>query len=113
MIIGEARAVDALWRAAQDGLPPPREDRPGQPVFAIDEPPPPGESGLRPAKSDDLETGGHILSRDLRDQALASPDPDIRALADLKGELPNSAAASKAGAAGLAYVDGDLTSACR
>jgi RimJ/RimL family protein N-acetyltransferase len=55
MIIGEARAVEALWRAAQDGLPPPREDRPGQPVFAIDEPPQAGESGLRPAKIDDLE----------------------------------------------------------
>jgi len=55
MIIGEARAVEALWRAARDGLPPPREDRPGQPVYAIDEPPPGGESGLRPAKSDDHE----------------------------------------------------------
>ena len=36
---------------------------------------------------------------DLREQALASPDPDIRALADLKGDLPNSTAgASKEGA---------------
>jgi iron complex outermembrane receptor protein len=60
------------------------------------------------SKSDDLETGGHILSKDLREQALASPDAEIRALADLKGELPNSAATSKEGALGLAYVDGDL-----
>src|SRR4249919_2549706 len=60
------------------------------------------------SKSDDLETGGHILSKDLREQALASPDRDTRELADLKGELPNSAATSKEGALGLAYVDGDL-----
>ena len=59
-------------------------------------------------KSDDLRTGGHILSKDLREQALASPDPDIQALADLKGELPNSAAESKEGAVGFAYVDGGL-----
>ena len=44
------------------------------------------------SKSDDLRTGGHLLSDDLREQALASPDPDIRALADLKGKLPNTAA---------------------
>jgi uncharacterized protein len=55
MIIGEARAVDAVWRAAKKGLPPAREDRPGQPVYAITEPPPPGESGLRAAREDDLE----------------------------------------------------------
>jgi iron complex outermembrane receptor protein len=59
-------------------------------------------------KSDDLRTGGHIVSKDLREQALASPDPEIQALADLKGELPNSAAESKEGALGLAYVDGGL-----
>jgi iron complex outermembrane receptor protein len=39
---------------------------------------------------------------------VASPDPDIRSLADLKGELPNSAASSKEGALGIGYVDGDL-----
>src|SRR5581483_7782774 len=36
-------------------LPALREDRPHQPVYAISEPPPAGESGLRPATSDDLE----------------------------------------------------------
>ena len=46
-------------------------------------------------KSDDLRTGGHLLSDDLREQALASSDPDIRALADLKGDLPNTAPESK------------------
>jgi iron complex outermembrane receptor protein len=55
-------------------------------------------------KTDDLRTGGHILSKELREEALASPDPDIRALADLKGDLPNSAAESKEVAGGVAYV---------
>ena len=58
--------------------------------------------------SDDLRTGGHILSRELREQAEASPDPDIQALADLKGKLPNSKSRSREGALALAYVDGDL-----
>ena len=49
MIIGEAAAVGELWNAAQDVLPAARQDRPGQPVYAITEPPPPGESGLRAA----------------------------------------------------------------
>ena len=55
MIIGEARAVGAVWRAAEDRLPPPREDRPGQPVYAITERPPAGGSGLRAARLDDLD----------------------------------------------------------
>jgi hypothetical protein len=55
MIIGEAAAVGDLWNAGRDRLPEPREDRPGQPVYAISELPEPGESGLRPARLDDLE----------------------------------------------------------
>jgi uncharacterized protein len=55
MIIGEAQAVGDLWRAAAEGMPEPREDRPGQPVYAINEPPPPGDSGLRAARLDDLD----------------------------------------------------------
>jgi hypothetical protein len=55
MIIGEERAVGDLWAAAGAGMPAPREDRPGQPVFVIDEPPAPGETGLRPATLDDVE----------------------------------------------------------
>ena len=59
-------------------------------------------------KTDDLRTGGYILSKDLREAALASGDPAIEALADLKGDLPNSASESKEGALGFAYVDGGL-----
>lgn len=55
MIIGETRAVGAVWRAAGNRLPPAREDRPGQPVYAITVPPPPGDSGLRAARESDLE----------------------------------------------------------
>jgi ribosomal protein S18 acetylase RimI-like enzyme len=55
MIIGAAGAVTALWEAARERLPEVREDRPGQPVFAMREPPAPGESGLRTATLVDLE----------------------------------------------------------
>jgi len=60
------------------------------------------------SKYDDLEIGGHVLSKDLREQALASPDPAVQALADLKGKLPNTAGRTGDVAAGVAYVDGDL-----
>jgi iron complex outermembrane receptor protein len=60
------------------------------------------------SKTDDLRTGGYILSEPLREQALASPDADIRALADLKGDLPNSASTTKEGAVGVGYVNGAL-----
>jgi iron complex outermembrane receptor protein len=55
----------------------------------------------------DLHTGGHILSRPLREQAAASPDPDIRARADLEGDLPNSDGRTFEAAAALAWIDGD------
>ena len=55
MLIGEARAVSELWEEARSRLPRPREDRPGQPVYLIREPPPAGETGLRPAAISDLE----------------------------------------------------------
>ncbi len=56
MIIGEEHAVGELWSEASRRLPRPREDRPGQPVFTLDEPPEPGETGLRAARAADLET---------------------------------------------------------
>ena len=56
--------------------------------------------------SDDLRTGGHLLADDLRDQARASALPEIQALADLKGDLPNTKAEAQDFAGGVAYVDG-------
>ena len=55
MIIGEERAVDALWAEAEGGMPRPRDDRPGQPVYVLYEPPPAGDSGLRRATLADLD----------------------------------------------------------
>src|SRR6476659_6700976 len=49
MMIGEERAVAELWDAAAAKMPTPREDRPGQPVYVLEEPPEPGETGLREA----------------------------------------------------------------
>ena len=60
------------------------------------------------SKYDDLDIGGFVLSKPLREQALASADPAVRALADLKGTLPNTAGRTDDGALGLAYVDGGL-----
>jgi len=54
MIIGDERAVDELWDDLSGLMPAPRNDRPGQPVFAISEPPSPGDSGLRPATDKDF-----------------------------------------------------------
>jgi RimJ/RimL family protein N-acetyltransferase len=55
MIIGEEDAVGDLWEEAKPRMPRPRDDRPGQPVYILDEPPPPGDTGLRRATQDDLE----------------------------------------------------------
>jgi RimJ/RimL family protein N-acetyltransferase len=55
MIIGEEGAVTELWQHARRLLPRPREDRPGQPVYVIETPPEPGETGLRPARESDLD----------------------------------------------------------
>ena len=60
------------------------------------------------SKYDDLDIGGFVLSDPLRKQALASSDPAISALADLKGTLPNSGGRIDDIAGGLAYVDGGL-----
>ena len=65
-----------------------------------------GDAAL--SRSDDLRTGGHLLSDDLRDAARASASPEVRALADLKGRLPNTKAESADFAGGLAYIDGGL-----
>jgi iron complex outermembrane receptor protein len=56
--------------------------------------------------NDDLRTGGHILSKPLRQQAAASADGDVRALADLRGGLPNSDGRTFDAAGALAWVYG-------
>ncbi len=55
MLIGEQRAVSDLWGAVWRKLPAPREDRPGQPVYTVSDAPEPGETGLRPARLEDLD----------------------------------------------------------
>ncbi len=55
-------------------------------------------------KTDDLETGGYILSEANRREAAASGDPEIEPLADLKGTLPNSAAETWEVAGGAALI---------
>jgi RimJ/RimL family protein N-acetyltransferase len=57
MMVGPERAVSELWDAIRERLPGPRDDRPGQPVYAISDPPEPGDTGLRPATSADM----HLL----------------------------------------------------
>jgi len=58
------------------------------------------------SKTDDLRIGGYVLSAPLRAEAAASTDPAIRALANLKGRLPNTAAETSDLALGAAYIDG-------
>jgi uncharacterized protein len=55
MIIGDERAVSELWQELGPLMPKPRDDRPGQPVYAIWDPPSPGDTGLRAATEDDFE----------------------------------------------------------
>jgi uncharacterized protein len=55
MVIGEERAVGELWDAARRRMPRPRDDRPGQPVYALREAPEPGDTALRAARLLDLD----------------------------------------------------------
>jgi uncharacterized protein len=55
MIIGDERAVTELWRDLAGLMPSPRDDRPGQPVYAISAPPPPGDTALRAATEGDFD----------------------------------------------------------
>ncbi|MFZ2996664.1 TonB-dependent receptor [Sphingobium sp.] len=56
------------------------------------------------SKSDDLRTGGYILSKPMRDIAAASADPEVREDGQLKGKLPNTAAETWEVAGGFAYI---------
>ena len=55
MIIGDEGPVTELWDAVAQQMPTPRDDRPGQPVYVIETPPEPGDSGLRAADERDYE----------------------------------------------------------
>jgi ribosomal protein S18 acetylase RimI-like enzyme len=55
MVIGHEQAVGELWERLRGRMPAPRDDRPGQPVYVLSEPPEPGSTRLRPATLDDLE----------------------------------------------------------
>jgi uncharacterized protein len=55
MLVGEERAVTELWDAASERLPEPIDDRPGQPVYLLQQPPPTGGTRLRPARLGDLD----------------------------------------------------------
>nr|WP_225421394.1 TonB-dependent receptor [Sphingomonas parva] len=57
-------------------------------------------------KTNDLEIGGYVLSPELRAEAQASTDPAIRALADMRGRLPNTAAETSDVALGAAWISG-------
>ena len=59
------------------------------------------------SKTGDLHVGGYLLSPALRAQAEASPDAEIRDLADLKGILPNSGSRLWEVAGGAALVTGN------
>ena len=54
MMIGEEGAVGQLWAEASARMRSPREDRPGQPVYVLEEAPEPGGTGLREATLADL-----------------------------------------------------------
>jgi predicted GNAT family acetyltransferase len=55
MLVGEERAVTELWEALRRRLPAPIDDRPGQPVFVLEQAPLPAGTGLRPAVLHDLD----------------------------------------------------------
>ena len=55
MIIGDERAVGELWADMARLMPAPRDDRPGQPVYAISNPPETGDTGLRAATERDFD----------------------------------------------------------
>ena len=55
-------------------------------------------------KTGNLETGGALLSPALRAEAAASGDADVRSLATLRGELPNSAGRNWEVAGGAAVI---------
>ena len=79
MLLGEERAVTDLWTAARARMPPPREDRPGQPVYVCDEPPEPGGSGLRAATLRDVDVlMPRVAAAHTEELGTTIPDRDLR-----------------------------------
>lgn len=79
MVIGDERAVDDLWAAAGHGLPVPRDDRPGEPVYAIREAPAAAATALRAATLDDLDVLVPACAAAYREEIGIDPhetDPD-------------------------------------
>jgi len=79
MVIGEEQAVGELWQEAAPLLPLPREDRPAQPVYVLDEPPEPGYTRLREATLADLDLLVPACARAHREEIGIDPlerDPD-------------------------------------
>ena len=58
------------------------------------------------SKTGNMRVGSFLLSPELRAESLASPDPDVQALAGLRGRMPNSAGRTSDIAAGVAWIDG-------
>jgi iron complex outermembrane recepter protein len=56
-------------------------------------------------KTADLDTGGYILSKALRQEAAASSDPEVNEAGALKGRIPNTQSRSWDVAGGIAYID--------
>ncbi|MFN3592721.1 MAG: TonB-dependent receptor, partial [Thermaurantiacus sp.] len=61
------------------------------------------------ADTDDLRTGGFVLSPTLRAAAAASDDPEVRALAGLRGRIPHTDSRMRSAHAGVALVEGGGT----
>ncbi|HYI43211.1 MAG TPA: TonB-dependent receptor, partial [Sphingomicrobium sp.] len=59
-------------------------------------------------RSGNLRTGGYLLSDELRREAAASTSPEVRNLAGLKGELPNTSSRSTEVTGSVGYVRGAL-----
>ncbi len=56
------------------------------------------------SETGDLRIGGPVLTRTLREQARASDDPEVQALADLRNRLPNTASRNWSVAGALAWI---------
>lgn len=61
------------------------------------------------SETNDLQIGGPVLTRGLRDAAAGSGAPDIARLAALTGRIPNSGARTWEAAGSLAWVGADLS----